>query len=62
MRCMKCWRNIVPLTNHLWCKECRGLVDSELRGESDKPFRFYFTYYNKCRKQNTKSAKDAENS
>ena len=57
--CRKCWELI---DEWLRCPNCKKLVDQEFKWEASRPFRFYFTYYNKCRNKIIKSAKDVENS
>lgn len=50
-RCRKCWRilyeNYWKGKKILWCDKCRDEVDKEINHEQNKPFKYYFEWYQK---------------
>ena len=46
VRCRRCGRKLEKKSD-LWCKDCRELVDKELKGEIDKPLIYFFKHYKK---------------
>jgi len=53
-QCRKCWKEIESKIR-LRCNDCRKLVDQEFNGETSRPYKFYFEYYNKW-KSNVRNA------
>ena len=50
-QCVRCGRYIKEEANRLWCSRCLEKVNAELRGETDRPYEYFFRHHLKQMKK-----------
>ena len=50
-QCLRCGCHIKEETNRLWCSRCLEKVNAELRGETDRPYEYFFRHHLKQMKK-----------